>query len=110
VQKERELFSDVSGFVLLGGTIPLGKEVYLHYDSNVFSDGGIKPLLNRVYLNYEGHCWGVGLGFEDKHYREYGRWKSEPTITFSLHLESIGSFAQKFRRPVIYRAPKDYTG
>jgi hypothetical protein len=118
LQRDRELVSDVPVFAVAGFTVPIGKHIQIHYDGSFYSRdrhafpgfGGARPLLNRFKFNYDGHCWGVSFGFEEKRYRQYGKWKSERAITLSLSLESIGSFAQRFRRPVIYKAPKDYEG
>lgn len=118
LQKDRELLSDVPVFAKIGCTVPVAKGLLLHYNGNFFSKcrhtlpffNAVHPLYQSVYLNYDGHCWGITLGFEEKRYRQYGKWKSERAITLSLRLESIGSFAQKFRRPQIHRAPKEYKG
>lgn len=116
LQKERELLSDINSFALVGCSVPLGNRFLLHYDGSFYSNykhafpifNIMKPTLHRVRLEYEGHCWGVSLGFEEKRYRQYGNWKNERAITFALRLESIGSFAQRFRRPLLQQAPPDY--
>ena len=63
---------------------------------------------HRFSLDYKGHCWGLALGYEEKRYREYGNWKREHVITVAIKLNSLGSFAKRFKRPVIYRAPASY--
>ena len=116
LQKERGLLSDISSCALIGFSIPVGKRVLFHYDGNFYSDykhafpifNHMKPTLHRIRLEYEGHCWSTSLGFEEKRYRQYGNWKSEHAITFSLKLESVGSFIKKFKRPIIHRAPAGY--
>ena len=118
ILRERGLLSDINSFALVGCSVPLGREFVLHYDGNFFSRykhgfpifNIVKPTLHRVRLEYNGHCWGVAVGFEEKRYRQYGNWKSERAITLGLQLESIGSFAQRFRRPVIESAPANYRG
>jgi hypothetical protein len=118
LQKERMLFSDIPAFAIVGVTVPTGKKLCFHYDGSFYSKykhlfpifNTMKPMLHRLRLDYKGHCWGASIGWEEKRYRQYGKWKSERAITFALRLESIGSFAQKFRRPVISRAPASYKG
>ena len=122
----RRLFSEVatcsSGdglkfnpfFANLGFSFPLGKELNVSYDGSFYAKqtalhkSWLSPLSHRLRLRYDGHCWGTTLGFEEKRYRQSGKWKSERAITLALSLKSIGSFAQKFRRPVIHKAPHDY--
>ena len=118
LQKARMLFSDIPAFAIFGITVPAGKKLRFHYDGSFYSKykhlfpilNTMKPMLHRFRLDYEGHCWGASIGWEEKRYRQYGTWKSERAITFALRLESIGSFAQKFRRPIISRAPSEYRG
>jgi len=116
LQRERELFSDIPAFALVGGAIRLGKKISFSYGASFYSKyrhmfpmfNTMKPMLHQLHLDYSGHCWGISVGWEEKRYRQYGSWKSERALTLSLRLESIGSFAQKFRRPVIQQAPEGY--
>jgi hypothetical protein len=121
LQKNRELLSDIPAFALIGISLPLGKQLQINYDGGFYSKykhlfpmfNTMKPMLHRIRLDYEGHCWGFSLGWEEKRYRQYGNWKSERAVTLALRLESVGSFAQKFRnfrRPLIHRAPASYKG
>lgn len=118
LRQNRGLLSDIPSFALIGCTIPFSDHALFRYDGSFYSTdkrvfpflNSFKPTLHRVRFDYNGHCWGVSLGFEEKQYRQYGQWKSERAITFALRLESIGSFAQKFKRPVIYRASEEYEG
>ena len=59
---------------------------------------GITPLIHRVRLDYSGHCWGFYIGFEQKKFNEYGNTRNERAIVFSFRLDSLGSFAKKFKR------------
>ncbi|MBU1007496.1 hypothetical protein KKA53_00215 [Candidatus Dependentiae bacterium] len=116
VRRERELFSDISTFVMVGCSVPLGNSVNVTYNGKFYSKhkhalplfNAMKPMLHHVCFDYKGHCWGISIGWEEKRYRQYGNWKSERALTLSLRLESIGSFAQKFKRLPIYRAPEGY--
>ncbi len=116
LQETRELYSDLPHFITLGITIPTLKHLTFSYDGQFYSEKdckllpfeGLKALTHRVKLDYEGHCWGVALGFEEKNYREYGNWKSERAFTLFVRLESLGSFARKFKRPAVYNSPSIY--
>lgn len=109
LQRARELLSNVPHFVFVNIAIPVSKEVVLCYDGQFYDEKGyhfadlqgLKPLLHRVRMEINGHCWGFYLGFEAKKYRDCGNNKSEHTLVFSLRLDSLGSFAKKFRRPPI---------
>ncbi len=104
-QLTRGLLSNIPHFLTLNLAVPLNKQATLLYDSQFYSEKGkhfaslskIHPLLHRVRLDYNGHCWGFYFGFEQKKYREYGVDRSENTFVFSLRLDSLGSFAKKFR-------------
>lgn len=110
LQKERELFSDIPHFVTVGFSVPLFKKTMLSYDGHFYSQKGtrflpfegLRSLSHAIRLEYNGHCWGVALGFEEKRYREYGNWKSENAYSLFVRLDSLGSFARKFKRPPIY--------
>lgn len=118
IQKSRELLSDIPAFALIGATVPIGSDIKFHYNGSFFTNyrhsfpifNIMKPMLHRFKLNYEKHCWAISLGFEERRYRQYGRWKSERSITLAIRLESIGSFAQKFKPPSVSKAPQDYRG
>lgn len=109
LQQSRELLSNVPHFVLMNVAIPLGKEVLLCYEGQFYDEQGghfwdlhgLKPLIHRIKMDINGHCWGFYLGFEEKKYRECGNWRAEHSVVFSLRLDSLGSFAKKFRRPAI---------
>jgi len=111
MQQVRELLSNTSHFILLDVSVPLGKNLTVRYDGQFYSETGrhflelsnLKPLLHRVYCEYNGHCWGCYLGYEEKRYRELGNDKHERAIVFSLRLDSLGSFAKKFKRPTIFK-------
>jgi len=116
LQQRRNLLSDIQSFAMFGLSVPIGKDLKIHYDGSFFTEekdmfpriSNIKPLYHRTCLDYDGHCWGFSLGFEEKKYKQYGNWKNERAITFAIKLDSIGSFKQKFRRPLIKNAPDDY--
>ncbi|MBX9831093.1 hypothetical protein K2X40_03990 [Candidatus Babeliales bacterium] len=101
------LLANTPHFLLFNGSMPLSKQFSVHYDGQFYAEKGkhffglaqIKPLLHKVRLEYEGHCWGFYLGYEEKKYREIGIDKSERALIFSLRLDSLGSFAKKFKRP-----------
>jgi hypothetical protein len=105
MQVIRDLLSNVPQFLTINLAIPLSKQATLLYDSQFYSEkdkhyaslSNIHPLLHRVRLDYNGHCWGFYIGFEQKQYREYGVDRSEKMFVFSLRLDSLGSFAKKFR-------------
>jgi lipopolysaccharide assembly outer membrane protein LptD (OstA) len=111
LQEQRKLFSDIPHFLLLSMSFPIFKNVTLYYDGQFYSEKdsklfpfeGLRPLVHSVNLEWVGHCWGISLGFEEKRYREYGNWKSENAFTLFVKLESLGSFARKFKRPVAYK-------
>jgi lipopolysaccharide assembly outer membrane protein LptD (OstA) len=107
VQLERGLFSDIPNFLILSLTVPLVKNAKLSYEGQFYSQKkslifpfeGLRPLQHAIKLEYEGHCWGISLGYEEKHYKEYGNWKSDKAYTLFVKLESLGSFARKFKKP-----------
>lgn len=116
LQQARELLSNVPHFVFVNVAIPISKEVVLCYDGQFYDEKGyhfadlrgLKPLLHRVKMEISGHCWGFYLGFEAKKYRDCGNSKAEHTVVFSLRLDSLGSFAKKFRRqPIIHRIEEE---
>lgn len=104
-QRLRKLLSNVPHFLTVNMAIPLSKQATLLYDSQFYSEkdkhyasfSNIHPLLHRVRLDYSGHCWGFYVGFEQKQYRENGVDRSEKVFVFSLRLDSLGSFAKKFK-------------
>lgn len=105
MQVKRELLSTIPHFLLASLTIPLSKRATLQYDaqlyapqrSSLFFFDGIKPLIHRVRLEYDGHCWGCFIGFEEKKFKECGIARNERALVFSLRLDSLGSFAKKFK-------------
>ncbi|MBD3272871.1 hypothetical protein GF385_00780 [Candidatus Dependentiae bacterium] len=109
LQIERGLFSDIPNFLNLSFTVPLVKnaklsyegQFYSHKKSALFPFEKLRPLQHAIKLNYEGHCWGISLGYEEKRYKEYGNWKSDKAYTLFVKLESLGSFARKFKKPEI---------
>jgi hypothetical protein len=112
LQQSRELLSNIPNFVLMNIAIPISKEVVLCYEGQFYDEKGchfgdlrhLKPLIHRIRMELNGHCWGFYLGFEQKKYREYGNCKDEHTYVFSLRLDSLGSFAKKFKRqPIIHK-------
>ncbi|KKQ49107.1 MAG: Organic solvent tolerance protein [candidate division TM6 bacterium GW2011_GWF2_38_10] len=104
-QKQRDLLSNIPHFLTLNFMLPCSRHTTLYYDSQFYSEhkqhfgdlSSIRPLLQRVRLDYSGHCWGAYIGFEHKKYREYGVDRSEKVFVFSLRLDSLGSFAKKFK-------------
>ncbi|MBU4270058.1 hypothetical protein KKE07_04270 [Candidatus Dependentiae bacterium] len=109
LQKARNLFSDIPNFLILSLSVPLVKHTKLAYEGEFYAEQGtvlfpfqgIRPLQHAIKLNYDGHCWGISLGYEEKRYKEYGNWKSDKAFTLFLHLDSLGSFARKFKRPSV---------
>jgi len=106
LQCSHELLSRIPHFVTANISIPLGRQTTLSYDgqfyatqkSSLFRLDGIAPLIHRVRLDYDGHCWGMYIGYEEKKYKEYGIGRDERAIVFAFRLESLGSFAKKFKR------------
>lgn len=106
MQERRGLLADIPHFIVSWFSVPLGNNMMLSYDaqfyaplrSSFFFLDGIKPLIHRIRLDYDGHCWGFNIGFEEKKYKEYGIGRNERAIVFTLRLDSLGSFAKKFRR------------
>ena len=111
VQQERKLLSNIPHFLLLNLALPIKNCVLLTYSGLFYSEKGghfggftdTKPLLHSIRLEYSGHCWGFYIGYEEKKYREFGNNKRERTFSLSLKLDSLGSFAKKFRKPEIIR-------
>ncbi len=109
LQRVRELFSDIPNFLILSLSIPLVKNTKLFYEGQFYSKKrsmvlpleGLRPLQHTIKINYNGHCWGFSIGYEEKRYKEYGNWKSDKAFTLFLRLDSLGSFARKFKRPAI---------
>jgi hypothetical protein len=103
---QRMLLSNVPHFITANLTVPIGKSATITYDGQFYASqrsalfylDGIAPLIHRVRFNYDGHCWGMYVGFEEKKYKEYGIGRDEQSIVFSFRLDSLGSFAKKFRR------------
>ncbi|KKP22975.1 MAG: OstA family protein [candidate division TM6 bacterium GW2011_GWF2_28_16] len=109
LQQARELLSDIPNFLILSLSVPLIKNTKFSYEGQFYSKKsssvlpmeGLKPLQHALKLHYNGHCWGFSLGYEEKRYKEYGNWKSDKAFTLFLRLDSLGSFARKFKRPAI---------
>lgn len=105
MQGVRHLLSNIPQFLTINLAVPLSKQTTLVYDSQFYSEtdkhfaqwSNVKPLLHRIRLDYSGHCWGGYAGFEQKRYRECGVNKFENLFVFALRLDSLGSFAKKFR-------------
>jgi hypothetical protein len=113
LQERRRLLSNIPHFVLVNFSVPLGAEMTLGYDgqfyaskrSSFFHFDGITPLIHRIRLEYDGHCWGWSVGFEEKKYKEYGIGRTERALVFAFRLDSLGSFAKKFRKvPQMFRS------
>ncbi len=106
LQTSRELLSNIPHFVTVNVAIPLGKHMQLSYDgqfyatqrSSFFFFDGITPLIHRIRFDYDGHCWGFYVGYEQKKYKECGIGRDERAIVFAFRLDSLGSFAKKFRK------------
>jgi len=106
LQDSRQLLSNIAHFVTLNIAIPLSNSITVGYDgqfyasqrSSIFFFDGIAPLIHRIRLDYNGHCWGMYIGYEEKKYKEYGIGRNERAIVFTFRLDSLGSFAKKFRR------------
>jgi hypothetical protein len=104
--EKRAYLSTIPHFLQLHVGLPLSKYATLVYEaqfyaqqrSSLFFIDGIKPLIHRVRLEYDGHCWGFFIGFEEKNFRECGIGRTERAMVFSLRLDSLGSFAKKFKR------------
>ena len=113
LQRERGLFSDIPNFLILSLTVPLVKHAKLSYDGQFYSDKKstlfpfekLRPLRHAINISYEGHCWEISLGYEEKRYKEYGNWKNDKAYTLFVRLESLGSFARKFKKPVVINKP-----
>lgn len=113
IRLTRELFSDIPNSLILSLDLPITNKINLFYEGQFYSKkrsyivsfGGLRPLQHALKLNYEGHCWGVSLGYEEKKYREYGHWKNDKAYSLFLRLDSLGSFARRFKKPVIINKP-----
>lgn len=112
LQQSRKLLSNIPHFIFVNIAIPISKEVVLCYDGQFYDEQGwhfaelkgIKPLIHRIRMEINGHCWGLYFGFEAKKYRECGNRKAEHTFVFALKLDSLGTFAKKFRRqPIMHK-------
>jgi hypothetical protein len=87
-------------------SVPLGSQFTLSYDGQFYATkksaffrlNGLAPLVHRLRIDYDGHCWGMYIGYEEKKYKEYGIGRDERAIVFAFRLESLGSFAKKFKR------------
>ncbi len=106
LQRSHELLSRIPHFITTSMSVPLGHQFTLTYDgqfyatkrSTLFRLAGLAPLVHRLRLDYDGHCWGMYIGYEEKKYKEYGIGRDERAIVFAFRLESLGSFAKKFKR------------
>jgi hypothetical protein len=112
LQYVRGLLSNTPHFILAHVTIPLGEHASIGYEgqfyasqrSSLFYLDGITPLIHRVRLDYDGHCWGFYLGYEQKRFKEFGFGRDDRMLVFAFRLNSLGSFAKKFKRvPLITR-------
>lgn len=107
LQQQAKLFSDVPHFLLVNVHLPLGKNLQAQYEgtyyasiNNGFFDfRSVKPLGHGAYLSYRADCWALMFGYEEKRYKRCGNWESEQAFVVSFKLESLGSFAKKFKRP-----------
>ena len=104
--ERRAYLSTIPHFMQLHIGLPLTKYATLIYEaqyyaqqrSSLFFVDGIKPLMHRLRLEYDGHCWGFFIGVEEKKFKECGIGRNERAMVFSLRLDSLGSFAKKFKR------------
>lgn len=109
LQATRELFSNISHFMLIDFIMPIRDFCTLQYAGQFYVErgyrfmdlAGIKPLLHTVRIEVTGHCAGFYIGYEEKKYREFGHDKHERAIVFSLRVNSLGSLAKRFKRPYI---------
>ena len=109
LQDQRNLLSNIPHFWLFGASLPLSRHTSFSYDGqfyceknpHIFAFSTLKPLIHRLRVEYEGHCWGISVGFEEKKYREYGNRLAERTWFFAFKLESLGSYSQKYKRPLV---------
>lgn len=115
LQSERMFIANIPHFLTFNAMLPITKRLALSYDGQFYAEQGpkifsfstIRPLLHRIRLEYKGHCWGFCFGFEEKKYRDSGNWKQDRAMVLSIRLDSLGSFAQKFRQPQIVRVNGD---
>jgi len=106
LQQQRQLLSNIPHFIVANIAIPLSKHATLGYDGqfNASSKGspflyeGLSPLVHRIRFDYDGHCWGFYVGLEEKKFKEYGMGRTERALVFSFRLNSLGSFAKKFKQ------------
>jgi hypothetical protein len=113
IQYTRDLLGRIPHFLTMSLALPLTSHVMLSYEAqlyapkhdSLFSFTGVQPLIHRVRLDYEGHCWGCYIGFEQKKYKECSIGRNEQAIVFCLRLDSLGSFANRFKStPQVERA------
>lgn len=103
--EQRKLLTNIPHFIASRINFPLSSHASITYEgqfyamqrSSMFFFDGIKPLIHRIGLDYDGHCWGCYVGFEEKKYKECGIGRNERAFVFSFRLDSLGSFAKKFK-------------
>ncbi len=103
--RNRRLLTDIPHFILAHIAIPLGKHATLGYEGQYYGAGrssffclkGLTPLIHHVRLDYDGHCWGFFIGWEQKKFRNYGIGRDELSLFLAFRLNSLGSFAKKFK-------------
>jgi len=110
---QRAYLSSIPHFLHFHCGVPLSKHATLFYEAQCYAPqrsalfflDGIKPLIHRVRLEVDGHCWGFFIGFEEKKFKECGIGRNERAMVFSLRLDSLGSFAKKFKRVPQFARP-----
>lgn len=117
IQKVRNLFSNIPTFFTINFKVPFNKLFCVNYFGQYYSNNRsvlgfvITPrvLLHRIKLDYIGHCWGISIGYERKQNRQEGIPRPETSYFVSFNLESLGSFAKRFRYDKqIQKAPTNY--
>lgn len=103
---QRDLLSKLPHFLNVGVAVPLSHETVVSYQAQLYADTSahffsmkrITPLVHRIRLDYDGHCWGFYIGYEAKKFKEFGMGRNEHSIVLALRLNSLGSFAKRFKR------------
>ncbi len=117
LQRERDLLADLPSFCLFGIGLQANKSVKVSYEGQFYSKHNsfvsllhdIDALCHRADVRWKGHCWGILFGLEERRYRQQGVIKSERGFVFSLKLDSLGSFASRFKQePRVLDAPSGY--
>lgn len=104
--QDRSLLTDISHFFKASISLKVGPKITIEYDGNYFLShedrtcvDTLKPLSHRGAISYAFDCWRVMFGFEERRYKDFGQWRADHAFVFSVRLDTLGSYAQRFKRP-----------